>query len=477
MLAGVAAAIAVGGGGAKADFVFGEPSKVPNMNTSSADVGSISPDGLELYIASSHPYGGDECYCDIYLATRPTVDDAWGTLTKLGPPVNSDGADNHPRISADGLELYFNDGFFSTLASGCTYKANGYGKGDLWVSTRPTRDDPWGDPENLGPNVNDSYYDSGPSISSDGLSLYFHSYGRAGSHGLFDLYVTKRPTRDDPWGPAENLGPLINSSTQEQFPVISPDDLSLYFSSGNTTFDIYVSRRSSAAAPWEAPVPFEPVNSSLSEYSLTFASGDSALYFNRGINWNPPNTGPIIAASNDVWQVEVTPIVDLNSDGFVDAADMCIIVDNWHTENSLCDVAPAPMGDGFVDVQDLVVVAEHLFEPFPPVAPVEVNENDDGRVVVLKRGQRLFVTLESNPSTGYRWERVEDPASIVDQVGEVEFRPSETGEPPIVGAGGWEIFQFKAISSGQMTLQLVYHRPWEEGVEPIKTFSLQVIVP
>jgi len=73
----------------------------------------------------------------------------------------------------------------------------------------------------------------------------------------------------------------------------------------------------------------------------------------------------------DIWQVSIEPVVDLNSDGIVDAADMCIIVDNWHTENTLCDIAPAPLGDGFVDVQDLIVLAEHLFEEIPPAEPGE----------------------------------------------------------------------------------------------------------
>ena len=81
------------------------------------------------------------------------------------------------------------------------------------------------------------------------------------------------------------------------------------------------------------------------------------LYFTRGAT----------AHANDynIYQVESNPIVDLNSDGIVDATDMCIIVDNWHTYNSLCDIAPAPLGDGIVDVQDMVVLAEHLFEEVP----------------------------------------------------------------------------------------------------------------
>jgi len=100
----------------------------------------------------------------------------------------------------------------------------------------------------------------------------------------------------------------------------------------------------------------------------------------------------------------------------------------------------------------------------------------DGRVTVVL-GQRFTVTLESNPSTGHRWEWLDSQDSIVEQIGQAQFTPRETGDPPLVGAGGWESFDFKAVNPGQMTLKLVYRRPWEEGVEPLKTFSLQVTVP
>ena len=110
-----------------------------------------------------------------------------------------------------------------------------------------------------------------------------------------------------------------------------------------------------------------------------------------------------------------------------------------------------------------------------PNDTVEVNEENDGKQVELDLGQILVVTLESNPSTGYRWEVAETNESILEQLGEAEFRPSDTGDPPLVGAGGWEIFRFKAGSPGQMVLNLVYRRPWED-VEPLKTFSIEVIV-
>jgi hypothetical protein len=63
-----------------------------------------------------------------------------------------------------------------------------------------------------------------------------------------------------------------------------------------------------------------------------------------------------------MWKASIMPIVDFNGDGIVDSADMCIMVDYWGTDESLCDVGPMPWGDGIVDVEDLTVLAEHLFE-------------------------------------------------------------------------------------------------------------------
>jgi len=134
---------------------------------------------------------------------------------------------------------------------------------------------------------------------------------------------------------------------------------------------------------------------------------------------------------------------------------------------------PVAGGSGMMYFDDIRLYAPEL-EPLP--IEVHVDVDDDGSQVELEQGQILVVTLESNPTTGYQWEQAENQESILEQMGEAEFKQSETGEPPLVGVGGWEIFRFKAISAGQMTLQLVYRRPWEEGVEPVNTFSIEVIV-
>jgi 7,8-dihydropterin-6-yl-methyl-4-(beta-D-ribofuranosyl)aminobenzene 5'-phosphate synthase len=63
-----------------------------------------------------------------------------------------------------------------------------------------------------------------------------------------------------------------------------------------------------------------------------------------------------------VGQLTIPVEYDLNGDGIVDSADMCIMVDHWQTKEPSCDIAPGLFGDGIVDIQDLIVLAEHLFE-------------------------------------------------------------------------------------------------------------------
>jgi predicted secreted protein len=185
---------------------------------------------------------------------------------------------------------------------------------------------------------------------------------------------------------------------------------------------------------------------------------------------------PVIPTSVEEYDTGLTiPSPDFNGDGIVDSADLCIMVDHWGEDCPLCDIAPPPFGDGIVDVNDLILLAEHLFEVYPSAETVDANEADNGGQVELEQGKLLVVTLESNSSTGYRWELIENNESILKQFGQVEYKPAETSEQPMVGAGGWEIFRFKAVSAGQMTLGLAYRRPWED-VESLKTFSIQVIV-
>jgi len=95
-------------------------------------------------------------------------------------------------------------------------------------------------------------------------------------------------------------------------------------------------------------------------YGPALSHDGSTLYFSASSAWGG-------FGNDDFWQVKFIPIVDLNGDGIVDAADMCIMIDNWGTDEPLCDIGPTPFGDGIVDVQDLIVLAEHLFEEVFPI--------------------------------------------------------------------------------------------------------------
>jgi len=92
----------------------------------------------------------------------------------------------------------------------------------------------------------------------------------------------------------------------------------------------------------------------------------------------------------------------------------------------------------------------------------------------LRRGQLLAIALDSNASTGYAWEIVEDGSPVLEPVPV----PASTAPaaPPMPGAGGTSRWRYRAVQTGTTTLHLVYRRSWEQGVEPVRTASYRVVV-
>jgi len=349
MLVGFVAVVVLGGRSARADFTFGKPTNLgPMVNSEQEDyTHCVSADGLELYYMYGGVWDPNAAGWDLSVSIRPTVEDDWGPPTNLGTVVNSSNDDMAPSISSDGLELYFQSN-----------RPGGAGLDDIWVSRRATRDDPWGEPENIGPPVNTETWDYNPRISPDGLELYF-------AYGLDpQLAVTRRDTKDSPWGEPVNLGPVVNSWSCQDGLWLSSDGLVLIFSDfwgcdprpgGLGETDIWLCRRASKDDEWTTPFNIgASVNTEFAEDAPMISADGSILYFNSD---RPGGSGNM-----DIWQAPIIPIVDLNGDGIVDSADMCIMVGNWGTDDSLCDIGPMPWGDGIVDVQDLIVLAEHLFE-------------------------------------------------------------------------------------------------------------------
>jgi hypothetical protein len=182
-------------------------------------------------------------------------------------------------------------------------RSGGYGDWDIWVARRTTIDDDWGEPMNLGPNVNGPQADSLASISFDGLELYFNSKNRPGGYGDTDLWVTTRETRDAEWGVPVNLGPIVNSSSWDGGPWIFKDGLELYFTSnrpgGYGILDIWLATRETVDDPWGEPVNLGAVVNSSAHEGLQCISADGlALFFSDEV-WGGYRPGGFGGA--DMW--------------------------------------------------------------------------------------------------------------------------------------------------------------------------------
>ncbi len=102
-----------------------------------------------------------------------------------------------------------------------------------------------------------------------------------------------------------------------------------------------------------------------------------------------------------------------------------------------------------------------------------LTATNNGAQVDLQLGDEVIITLDSNPSTGYTWEAVNLDATMFKPSGEPIFTRSDS---TLVGSGGTLTLTFKTLKVGSSTLTLIYHRPWETGVSPINTFSVNVLI-
>ncbi|PWE17178.1 hypothetical protein DDZ18_05635 [Marinicauda salina] len=98
------------------------------------------------------------------------------------------------------------------------------------------------------------------------------------------------------------------------------------------------------------------------------------------------------------------------------------------------------------------------------------SETDDGRRVELSTGAVFQVRLRATPGTGYGW-TVSEPAPP-----ELALLSDELEGPAEAAPGAEEshVFRFRAVEPGTAELRMVYRRPWEAGVEPLRTFSLHI---
>jgi len=348
----------------KKEDVWGQPVELEINTDAFEGAPSLSADGLEMYFVSDRPGGSGSV--DIWVTERKTKDSQWGAAVNLGPTVNCAAAENGPSISADGLELYFSEAIWSSPSP----RTGGMGSSDIWVIKRKTKDSPWGAPVNLGPTVNTSAGEASPAISKDGLSLYFMSMR---GYGGPDIWVTTRKSKDDPWGTASNLGPAVNTSHTESNPDISSDGSALYFISdrpGSGGTDIWQVSLESEARPAEslhqtaAYGDIQQVKSLISkgaDLGEKDEDGNTALH-HAVINGHIEIVRFLLAKDTDVNERRkngFTPLGDAARNGYKDIVEMLIAKgadvnasqgeDQWTPLHSAAD-------QGFVEVAKLLIV-------------------------------------------------------------------------------------------------------------------------
>ena len=138
-----------------------------------------------------------------------------GEPVPISPVINSSYNEGAGTISGDGKTLVF---------ASCD-RPKAIGNCDLYISRRTGNN--WSPPVNLGLNVNSTEWDSQPSLSADGRTLYFTST-RRGGQGQEDIYVTTLQP-DGNWSPAQNLGPPVNTAGKDMAPFIHASGTTLYY--------------------------------------------------------------------------------------------------------------------------------------------------------------------------------------------------------------------------------------------------------
>ncbi len=140
----------------------------------------------------------------------------------------------------------------------------------------------WSEIKNLGAKVNGAKtWESQPSISSDGKTLYFIS-DRSGGYGGYDIYKTTKDSSGE-WTLPENLGPNINTAGNEKTPYIHTDDLTLYFSStgwpGLGGYDIYYAKKGDDGKFGKPKNIGYPINTEADDVGFTVSTDGHYGYF------------------------------------------------------------------------------------------------------------------------------------------------------------------------------------------------------
>lgn len=244
---------------------------------------TVTADGRTLYYVSNRPggVGGHDFW---YTTKKERLDTVFADPINLGRPINTELNEGVASIAADGQTIFF---------TGCN-RPDGLGDCDLYEAELDGTE--WKNVRNVS-EINSAYWDSQPSISSDGKTLYFVSNrpGAIGGEGDADIYYSTLGS-DGKWSAPKNLGPPINTKEREDSPFIIAGSGALYFSSaghgGEGGLDFFVSKRQSDGT-WGAPENLgPPFNTDRDERFITLPAAGDIVYFSSARN-DMPNSGEL----------------------------------------------------------------------------------------------------------------------------------------------------------------------------------------
>lgn len=223
---------------------------------------SATIDGRIVFTMRDRLGRGDE---DLYTSYYHN-NSVWSEPVSISSQINSERNEGAASISADGKTLVF---------TSCNRPDN-IGSCDLYVSYFKNND--WTQPELLGPEVNSKAWDSQPSLTANGQTLYFVSM-REGGFGKQDIWMSERV--GDSWIPAINLGPSINTVEDDCSPFIYLDGETLIFSTrgrvGLGGYDLFKSTKQ--MNDWSVPENLgSPINNAFDQVGYCI-SYDQWAYF------------------------------------------------------------------------------------------------------------------------------------------------------------------------------------------------------
>ncbi len=246
---------------------WAEPVSVAEINSDCHDKSPfLSFDGRTLYFSRQDGPGWH--YTRIYQATRPEPFGSFTSAEEITALNYSGGHVDYPWVSPDNLRMYY-------------YRTESGSIGRLKISERASINDPWE------PGINISELNvlgdlANPSLTSDELIIVFTSRDIPRGRGGYDIWMATRPDENAHFTNVINLTE-INSSALDAHPSISSDGLTLYFDSDrNGTTQLFRATRESLDAPFDNLEHLSFFDSPGSSICYPSPSSDgTALYFVR----------------------------------------------------------------------------------------------------------------------------------------------------------------------------------------------------